>query len=61
MLIKIYTDGACSGNPGRGGYGTILIAEDDNGTVHKRKSQKGLKLQLITEWSCWLQLLAWRH
>jgi ribonuclease HI len=23
--IKIYTDGACSGNPGPGGWGTILI------------------------------------
>ena len=22
--IKIYTDGACSGNPGKGGYGAIL-------------------------------------
>lgn len=22
--VKIYTDGACRGNPGRGGYGTIL-------------------------------------
>lgn len=23
--VKIYTDGACSGNPGPGGYGTVLI------------------------------------
>jgi ribonuclease HI len=23
--IKIYTDGACSGNPGPGGYGVVLI------------------------------------
>jgi len=23
--IEIYTDGACSGNPGRGGYGAVLI------------------------------------
>lgn len=22
--VKIYTDGACSGNPGKGGYGVIL-------------------------------------
>ena len=24
-LVKIYTDGACSGNPGVGGWGSILI------------------------------------
>tara|TARA_B100000745_G_C20124473_1_gene385113 strand:- start:505 stop:978 length:474 start_codon:yes stop_codon:yes gene_type:complete len=23
--LKIYTDGACSGNPGKGGYGVILV------------------------------------
>ena len=23
--VKLYTDGACSGNPGPGGYGAILI------------------------------------
>ena len=40
MIIKIYTDGACSGNPGKGGYGTILIAQDDNGKIHR----KGFKL-----------------
>ena len=44
MLIKIYTDGACSGNPGKGGYGTILIAEDDNGTVHKKEISQGFKV-----------------
>jgi len=44
MLIKIYTDGACSGNPGKGGYGTILIAEDDNGTIHKKELTQGFKV-----------------
>ena len=28
MKFKIYTDGACSGNPGKGGWGAIII--DDN-------------------------------
>lgn len=27
--IKIYTDGACSGNPGPGGYAAILMYEDN--------------------------------
>ncbi|MFN7097001.1 MAG: RNase H family protein, partial [Gammaproteobacteria bacterium] len=26
--IEIFTDGACSGNPGPGGWGVILRAED---------------------------------
>ena len=44
MLVKIYTDGACSGNPGKGGYGTILVAQDDNGTVHKKEITEGFKV-----------------
>lgn len=25
-IVSIYTDGACSGNPGKGGYGIVLIS-----------------------------------
>ena len=25
-MITLYTDGACSGNPGQGGYGLVLIS-----------------------------------
>jgi ribonuclease HI len=32
--ITIYTDGACSGNPGPGGWGAVLIY----GTAHKEMS-----------------------
>jgi len=28
MTIKIYTDGACSGNPGPGGWGAVLCWND---------------------------------
>ena len=28
-MIEIYTDGACSGNPGPGGWGAIIIAGDE--------------------------------
>ena len=27
-MIKIYTDGACSGNPGRGGWAAIIINDE---------------------------------
>ena len=26
--VEIYTDGACSGNPGRGGYGAVLLYKE---------------------------------
>tara|TARA_B100000315_G_C14533211_1_gene567196 strand:+ start:499 stop:939 length:441 start_codon:yes stop_codon:yes gene_type:complete len=29
MEIKIYTDGACVGNPGPGGWAAIIISEND--------------------------------
>ena len=28
MSVKIYTDGACSGNPGPGGWGAVIISEN---------------------------------
>ncbi len=31
--ITIYTDGACSGNPGPGGYAAILVATDASGRI----------------------------
>ncbi|KJZ19209.1 ribonuclease HI [Loktanella sp. S4079] len=35
-----YTDGACSGNPGPGGWGALLIARDGD-TVLKERELKG--------------------
>ena len=28
MSIKVYTDGACKGNPGPGGWGALIIDGD---------------------------------
>lgn len=36
--VLIYTDGACSGNPGPGGWGTILIYKE-----HKKEFSGGSK------------------
>ena len=30
-MITIYTDGACSGNPGVGGWGVVIIEDNKNG------------------------------
>ena len=32
-LIEIYTDGACSGNPGPGGWGAMIIYNNDSSTL----------------------------
>jgi ribonuclease HI len=32
--IEIYTDGACRGNPGPGGWGALLVAGDHQKTLH---------------------------
>lgn len=34
MKIEIYTDGACSGNPGKGGYGIVMMVRDKNYEKH---------------------------
>ena len=31
--VKVYTDGACSGNPGKGGYCAILLYGDNEKIV----------------------------
>ena len=38
-LVTIYTDGACSGNPGPGGWGAILIYGD-----HRKEISGGEEL-----------------
>lgn len=36
-----YTDGACSGNPGPGGWGVLLVARDGEATLKERELQGG--------------------
>lgn len=37
-IIKLYTDGACSGNPGPGGYGLVLLYKK-----HRKELSQGYK------------------
>jgi ribonuclease HI len=36
-----YTDGACSGNPGPGGWGALLVARDGETTLRERELMGG--------------------
>ena len=39
--VLIFTDGACSGNPGPGGWGTILRFTDAAGKTHEKEMSGG--------------------
>ena len=41
MRVTIYTDGSSRGNPGPGGYGTVLLYRDPEGTLHRREYSEG--------------------
>lgn len=39
--VKIYTDGACANNPGKGGYGIVLIYEKPSGDMVQKNLSRG--------------------
>ena len=39
--VELFSDGACSGNPGPGGWGTILRFTDSAGKTHERELSGG--------------------
>ena len=43
MKVDIYTDGSSRGNPGPGGYGTVLKYIDTRGQLHERELSAGYK------------------
>lgn len=43
-IVEVYTDGACSNNPGSGGYGIVLMYKNSNGEVHKKEFSRGFKM-----------------
>ena len=49
MKYVIYTDGACSGNPGPGGWGAVILSEEKNETniSGKEKSTTNNRMELM--------------
>lgn len=47
-IVHIYSDGACKGNPGPGGYGTILVYKGA-----EKELSGGEAARPTTGWSCW--------
>ena len=41
MEVALYTDGSARGNPGPGGWGALLRAQDAQGNVHERELSQG--------------------
>ena len=50
--VTIYTDGACSGNPGPGGWGAILMFEENYKEIsgnEKETTNNKMELQAVIE------------
>ena len=43
MNVKLFSDGASRGNPGPGGYGTILQYTDRAGKLHEKEISEGFR------------------
>ena len=49
MKLKIYTDGACSGNPGPGGWGAVIFDQDkkQNNISKNEKNTTNNRMELM--------------
>lgn len=51
-IVKIYTDGACSGNPGPGGWAALLLFRDEKKLISggfKRTTNNRMELRAVIE------------
>jgi ribonuclease HI len=51
-IIKIYTDGACSGNPGKGGWGAVLLYKGHKKEIsgfNPQTTNNQMELQAVIE------------
>ena len=55
--VTIYTDGACSGNPGPGGWGAILMYKDTKKEISGGKDNTTNNIMELTWVREWLKLL----
>lgn len=44
MRVTVHTDGASRGNPGRGGYGAVLLYTDPAGVEHRKELSQGYRM-----------------
>ena len=47
--MKIFTDGACSGNPGPGGYGLLVMNDEETNIIKYEKHQETFTTNNIQE------------
>ena len=59
-LVHIYTDGACRGNPGPGGWAAILVTEADGKKIEKELSG-GEKLTTNNRMELTAAIKGWRR
>lgn len=60
--INIYTDGACSGNPGPGGWGAVLLAGDRSKEIwggELETTNQRMELQAVIEALSALKVSGW--
>ena len=43
-IVKIYTDGACANNPGKGGYGIVLMYQKNDGSLVRKNLSRGFEM-----------------
>lgn len=51
IKVSLYSDGSSRGNPGPGGFGTILRYTDLKEKHSNEKSRKGTPTPLTTAWN----------
>ena len=52
MSIKVYTDGACKGNPGPGGWGALIMDGDSRKELYAGNPDTTNNQMEMQWWSC---------